>query len=138
MRSLSWMSALVVSGILVSAAAADGPITYPPTQRVEHVDEYHGVKVADPYRWLEDDVRKSRMLIDPNTWSKDGTVALGGTAISDDGKYVAYGIAGAGSDWRTWRVLHVDSGKVLDDELKWVKFSNASWTRDGKGFFYSR
>jgi prolyl oligopeptidase len=81
---------------------------------------------------------KPRMLIDPNTWSKDGTVALGNVSVSDDGKYVAYGIQDGGSDWRTWRVINVASRKLLDDELKWVKFSNVSWTKDGKGFFYGR
>lgn len=79
-----------------------------------------------------------QVLIDPNKWSKDGTVALSGTSFSDDGKYVAYGVAEAGSDWRTWRVMDVKTRNVLDDELKWVKFSDVSWTKDGKGFFYSR
>ena len=78
------------------------------------------------------------VLINPNEWSEDGTVALAGTTFSDDGKYVAYGIAEAGSDWNTWRVMEIETGKVLDDELKWVKFSGASWTRDSKGFFYGR
>ena len=78
------------------------------------------------------------MLIDPNTWSKDGTVALAGTAFSDDGRYVAYGVAESGSDWRTWRVMDVKSGRVLEDELKWVKFSSTSWTPDSHGFFYCR
>ena len=78
------------------------------------------------------------MLLDPNTLSKDGTVALAGTAVSDDGKYLAYGVAEAGSDWNTWKVRSVDTGKDLPDDLHWVKFSGASWTKDGKGFFYSR
>jgi len=81
---------------------------------------------------------KARVLIDPNKWSPDGTVALAGTAFSDDGKYVAYRVAEAGSDWATWRVMEISSGRVLDDELKWVKFGGASWTTDSKGFFYSR
>ena len=188
---------------------AQTALEYPKTQTVDHVDVYHGVKVADPYRWLEDDVRESKdvaawvkaqnevtfeylekiperkpiekrltklwnyekygspfkrggayyyfkndglqnqdvlyrlesldaepeVLIDPNTWSKDGTVALAGAAFSDDGKHLAYGIQDAGSDWRTWRVMTIAGGKVLDDELKWVKFSGVSWTRDSKGFF---
>ena len=58
--------------------------------------------------------------------------------VSDDGKTLAYGVAEAGSDWRTWNVLDVATGKQLDDEVKWVKFSDLSWTHDGKGFFYSR
>ena len=185
---------------------------YPETRRVEHVDIYHGIEVADPYRWLEEDVRESeavaewvaaqnkvtsaylesiperkgieerlralwdyekygapfkaggryyhfkndglqnqfvlyvmerldaepRVLIDPNTWSEDGTIALAGQSFSDDGKYIAYGVANAGSDWRTWRVMEIETGRVLDDEIEWVKLSGATWTRDGKGFFYGR
>lgn len=65
-------------------------------------------------------------------------MALSGTSFSDDGKYVAYGVAEAGSDWRTWRVMNIATRKPLADELKWVKFSNIAWTKDGKGFFYSR
>jgi prolyl oligopeptidase len=72
-----------------------------------------------------------RVLIDPNTWSKDGTVALNGTAFSEDGRYVAYGVAEAGSDWITWKVMEIESGKTLPDELKWVKFSGTVWTKDG-------
>ena len=79
-----------------------------------------------------------RVLLDPNSWSKDGTVALSGLAITDDGKLATYAIADAGSDWITWHVIDVDSGKVLPDEIKWSKFSGASWTKDDKGFFYSR
>ena len=78
------------------------------------------------------------MFIDPNSWSKDGTVALGSTAFSDDGRYVAYSVAEAGSDWNTWRIIEVETGRLLADELKWVKFSGASWTADSKGFFYGR
>jgi prolyl oligopeptidase len=208
-----WLPILALGGLLaVIATAADAPLTYPSTKRIDHVDELHGVKVADPYRWLEDDVRKSkdvadwveaenkvtfaylkaiperegiqkrltelwnyekysapfkaggryfytkndglqnqsvlytldtldaepRVLLDPNTWSKDGTVALGDVAISDDGKYLAYSVADAGSDWHTYRVLDIATAKPLGDELKWVKFSGASWTKDSKGFFYSR
>ncbi len=195
-----------------SAAFAQTDFKYPETQSVNHVDTYHGVKVTDPFRWLEDDVRTSSkvadwvksqnevtfkyleaiperkqiegrltklwnfekfgspfkrggayyffkndglqnqyvlyrmetlkdeptVLIDPNTWSKDGTIALDGTAFSDDGKYLAYGIQDAGSDWRTWRVMDIATKEVLADELKWVKFSGATWTRDSKGFFYGR
>jgi prolyl oligopeptidase len=81
---------------------------------------------------------KPRVLIDPNTWSKDGTIALAGTSVSDDGRYLAYSASEAGSDWVTWRVMEIESGKQLSDELKWVKFSGARWTKDNKGFFYSR
>src|SRR5262249_49741742 len=79
-----------------------------------------------------------RLLLDPNTWSKDGTVALAGMAVSDDGKFLAYGKAVAGSDWNTWHVIDVATGQPLPDDLHWVKFSGASWTADGRGFFYSR
>jgi prolyl oligopeptidase len=203
--------ALAALGLSI-ALAAEEPMKYPPTRRVDHVDDYHGTKVADPYRWLEDDVRKSkdvaewveaenkvtsayldripqrksigkritelwnyerysapfktggryfyfrndglqnqsvlytmetldskpRLLLDPNKLSKDGTVALSGLAVSPDGKLAAVGLAESGSDWQSWKVLDVDTGKFRDDDLKWVKFSSASWTKDSKGFFYSR
>ncbi len=208
---MRWMFALaiVVLGLLPVRAE---PIRYPATRRVEHIDVYHGTKVADPYRWLEEDIRTSkavaewvaaqnqvtqaylasiperetikrrlvelwdyaqysspfkeggryfylkndglqnqavlyvmdsvdgpaRVLLDPNTWSKDGTIALAGLSVSDDGKHLAYGRAEAGSDWTNWHVLEIDSGRVLPDELRWTKFTDASWTKDGKGFFYSR
>ena len=214
MRWISSVAALVCTLLPMApvGAAENARIDYPQTRRIEHVDVYHGTEVADPYRWLEDDVRKSeqaaqwvaaenkvtfrylesipqrerirerltelwnyarysspvkkggryyylkndglqnqavlytmeslrgkaRVLIDPNKWSKDGTIALAGTAPSDDGKHIAYRVAEAGSDWATWRVMEIASGRVLDDELKWVKFGGASWTKDGKGFFYSR
>lgn len=81
---------------------------------------------------------EARVLIDPNAWTKDGTIALGAIEPSPDAKYMAYSTSEAGSDWQTWRVLDVATGKPLADELKWVKFSGAAWTSDGKGFFYSR
>jgi prolyl oligopeptidase len=198
---------------LVSFATAqtDGsPLAYPKARTVDQVDDYHGTKVADPYRWLEDTdsddthawveaenkvtfsyldqipyrgairerltklwnyerftvphqqggryfyqhnnglqnqnvllVAESlsaepRVLLDPNTLSSDGTVALAGTAVTDNGKLMAYGTAVSGSDWNEWHVRDVDTGKDLPDLIKWVKFSGASWTKDGKGFFYSR
>ena len=194
-----------------TAAADDGRIEYPDTRRGNQVDVYHGTSVADPYRWLEADIRTSpevadwvaaenkitaayldaiperetirrrltdlwnfaqyaafrkeggkyyylkndglqnqsvlyavdrldgepRVLLDPNQWSKDGTIALGSYTFSDDGKVMAYCRAEAGSDWSTWRVLKTATGEHLSDELKWTKFTNASWTKDGQGFFYS-
>jgi len=192
-------------------ASASSPIVYPPSKKVEQVDDYHGINVADPYRWLEDadspetkawveaqnkvtfgflesiperarlrerltqlwnyekfgvpfregdryfftrndglqnqsvlyvgrtpDDPQARVLLDPNTLSSDGTVALTGYAVSDDGQLLAYGLATAGSDWNEWRVRNVETGEDLPDRLQWVKFSGASWTKDGKGFFYSR
>ncbi len=186
------------------------PISYPPARKRDQVDEYHGVKVADPYRWLEDldseETRawveaqnkltfsfleeiparpklrdrltrlwnyekygvpfkeggnyfytrnsglqnqsvlytvtsidgQPRVLLDPNTLSTDGTVALSGISVSNDGKLMAYSLSASGSDWQEWKVRDVETGKDLDDHLKWVKFSGASWTPDGRGFFYSR
>lgn len=189
-------------------ASASSPIVYPPSKKVEQVDDYHGINVADPYRWLEDadspetkawveaqnkvtfgflesiperarlrerltqlwnyekfgvpfregdryfftrndglqnqsvlyvgrtpDDPQARVLLDPNTLSSDGTVALTGYAVSDDGQLLAYGLATAGSDWNEWRVRNVETGEDLPDRLQWVKFSGASWTKDGKGFF---
>ena len=187
-------------------------IEYPATATVDHVDRYHGVEVADPYRWLEDDIRESvdvknwvdaqnevtfaylasiperdtikarltelwdyerygmpkkeggryyysyndglqnqdqilvqssldaesKMLIDPNTWSDDGTVALASYFPSPDGEHVAYLVQDGGSDWRKARVMAVESGEVLKDELDWLKFTSLSWARDGSGFYYSR
>jgi prolyl oligopeptidase len=187
-----------------------GALPYPKAKTVDQMDDYHGVKVADPYRWLEDAdsadtaawveaenqvtfryldqisyrpairerltklwnferftvpeqeggryfyqhngglqnqnvllVAESlnaapRLLLDPNTLSSDGTVALSGTAITDDGKLMAYGTAASGSDWEEWHVRDVDTGRDLPDLIKWVKFSGASWSKDGKGFYYSR
>ncbi|MDQ2823797.1 MAG: prolyl oligopeptidase family serine peptidase [Pseudomonadota bacterium] len=79
-----------------------------------------------------------RVLLDPNTLAADGTVALAGTAVSPNGSLLAYGIAASGSDWNEWKVRDIATGRDLADHLKWVKFSATAWTRDGKGFFYSR
>lgn len=78
------------------------------------------------------------VLLDPNKLSEDGTVALSGLAVSEDGKLMAYGLSTSGSDWQEWKVREVETSKDLTDHIKWVKFSGASWTKDGKGFFYSR
>ncbi len=213
MRSVRLVgAATAVLGFAFLGMAQEKNVQYPETKRVDHVDDYHGTKVPDPYRWLEDDVRTSkdvadwvaaenkvttayleaiperayikqritdlfnfekysapskhggkyfyskndglqnqsvlyvqdtpmglpRLLLDPNKLSKDGTIALSGFEVADDGLLAAYGLADAGSDWNTWKVLDVSTGKTLDDELKWVKFSSASWTKDGKGFYYAR
>lgn len=79
-----------------------------------------------------------RQLLDPNTLAKDGTVALSGVAVSDDAKLLAYGLATAGSDWQQWKVRDVETGKDRDDKIDWIKFSGATWMKDGSGFFYSR
>ncbi len=184
---------------------------YPPTRTVEHVDLYHGVSVADPYRWLEDDnaeetkawvaaqnvvtsaflgqskargrirdrieelfnyerisvPRKEggryfylrndglqnqsvlmvadaldaapRVLLDPNTLSEDGTIALTEHFVSPDGRLLAYGISRGGSDWQEFAVREVESGKDLAaDRLDWIKFSGAAWDGASSGFYYAR
>ncbi|MFH1463419.1 MAG: prolyl oligopeptidase family serine peptidase [Pseudomonadota bacterium] len=78
-----------------------------------------------------------QVVLDPNTWSEDGTVALAGTAVSEEGRYLAYGKAEGGSDWNTWYVRDLTKGEDLPDTLEWVKFSGASWLKDESGFFYS-
>lgn len=88
--------------------------------------------------WAESLDAAPKVLIDPNAMSKDGTVALAGVSVSKDGKYLAYGIADAGSDWNRWKIREVASGKDLDDELKWIKFSGASWNKENTGFYYGR
>jgi len=210
-RALSLTAILVLLSTIHLLAQSDpAALSYPKAKTVDQVDDYHGTKVADPYRWLEDtdsaDTKawveaenkvtfsyldkipyrgairerllklwnyerfsapeleggryffqhnnglqnqnvllvseslnaEPRVLLDPNTLSADGTVALAGSVISDDGKLMAYGTAASGSDWTEWRVRDVDTGKDLPDVIKWVKFSGASWTKDNKGFFYSR
>jgi len=79
-----------------------------------------------------------RILLDPNTLSEDGTVALSSFAISKDGNWLAYATSASGSDWLTWRVRNVETGNDLDDVIEWSKFSEAAWAPDGSGFYYSR
>ncbi len=217
MRSLGLVRLLASAGLIASMsipARADGtdrkPLEYPKAAKVGQVDDYHGTRVADPYRWLEDlDSKETKawvdaenkvtfafldgiparekikarlttlwnyerygvpvmrggryffsrndglqnqsvqywmssidgqpkLLLDPNKLSQDGTVALSGISYSDDGRYMAYSVSSGGSDWQEWKVREVESGKDLSDDIKWVKFSGASWTKDGKGFYYSR
>jgi prolyl oligopeptidase len=209
-RPATILFALLVPMMTLVSATRTSPLVYPQARRSDQVDDYHGTKVADPYRWLEDTdsaetkawveaedkltfsyleqipyrqalhdrltklwnyerfsvpeqeggryffqhnnglqnqnvllVAESlnaepRVLLDPNTFSSDGTVALAGAAISDDGKFMAYAVASSGSDWTEWHVRDVDTGKDLPDDIKWVKFSGASWTKDNKGLYYSR
>jgi prolyl oligopeptidase len=197
---------------LVASASAQSvaPTGYPPAPRGDHVDVYHGTRMPDPYRWLEDldspqttawveaqnrltfgfletlpqrrafrdrltqlwnyerigVPRKEggryffsknsglqnqavyyvqeklgaepRVLIDPNTLAADGTIALTSAAPSRDGKLVAYATAAAGSDWNEYRVRSVETAQDTGDRIRWVKFSLLGWTKDTRGFFYSR
>ncbi|WP_243320967.1 prolyl oligopeptidase family serine peptidase [Geothrix sp. SG200] len=204
------MRILPMALAITTALSAQTPLTYPPTRKGDVVDDFFGTKVADPYRWLEDDnsaetkawveaqnkvtfaylaqipqratIRermtrlwdfekfsapfkrggryfysyntglqnqsvlyvtedpkaKGRVLLDPNTLSKDGTVALSGASFTEDGGLMAYSVSVAGSDWQTWKVRDVATGKDLSDEIRWSKASGASWLKDGTGFFYSR
>ncbi len=194
----------------VSAAPAQTVRNYPETKKDDVSDNYHGTRVADPYRWLEDQngaataawvkaqngvtfpylnalperetIRKrltelwnyprysapfteggqyfyyhnsglqnqsvlyvqktlsdsARVLLDPNTLSTDGTVALASVAIAPDGKFVGYGTATSGSDWNEFHVRDVATGKDLADTIKWAKFSGLNWLKHSRGFIYSR
>lgn len=81
---------------------------------------------------------KPKVLLDPNKLSEDGTVALSGLSISNNGQLLAYGLSTSGSDWQEWKVRDIETGEDLKDQLQWIKFSGVSWTNDNQGFFYSR
>ncbi len=88
--------------------------------------------------WMTQLDDEPKVLLDPNTLSTDGTVALSGYAISEDGTLLAYALSASGSDWMEWRVREVASGDDRGDMVQWAKFSGASWSHDNAGFFYSR
>lgn len=124
-------------------------------KRIEELWDYerYGTpfRVGERYFWFKNDGLQnqsvlhvqealdgpSRVLLDPNGLSEDGTVALGGMSIREDGRYLAYSLSESGSDWRTWHVRDIDTGDDLEDVVRWSKFSGASWAADGSGFFYS-
>lgn len=81
---------------------------------------------------------QERVLINPNEWSEDGTVALGGGKVSEDGQYYAFLRRESGSDWTTIRIVEIESGKELDEELQWTRWGNIVWNADSTGFFYIR
>lgn len=78
------------------------------------------------------------VAIDPNALSPDGSVALSGFVPSPSAQHFAYGQAEGGSDWSTYYVRELATGKQLPDVIRWVKFSSLDWSEDGKGFFYGR
>lgn len=78
------------------------------------------------------------VFLDPNTWSDDGTVALSGTVFTEDGRYCAYSVSEAGSDWKHWKILDTQTMQLLPETIGWTKWGGLAWTPDGKGFFYSR
>jgi prolyl oligopeptidase len=94
--------------------------------------------VVDHPSKTEKDFDNARVLIDPNTFSTDGTTSLATVAVSPDARYVAYALSVGGSDWVTIRVREVDTGKDLSDSLQHCKFTGIAWTHDNAGFFYSR
>lgn len=78
------------------------------------------------------------VLLDPNTWSEDGTIAVAGMSCSHDGRWLAYAKSISGSDWLEWHVRDVATNADLPDVVRWSKFSGAAWLKDGSGFFYAR
>jgi prolyl oligopeptidase len=95
-----------------------------------------GLQNQNVLYWQEGLDGEPKVLLDPNTFSADGTVAISGISITDDGLLAAYSIADAGSDWVKWHVRNVTTGEDLPDIVEWSKFSGASWLKDGSGFFY--
>lgn len=81
---------------------------------------------------------EDRVLLEPNTWSDDGTVALAEWSASKDGAHVAYAVQEGGTDWRTIKVVNASTGELLEDRVEWVRFTAIAWAADGSGFFYSR
>ena len=97
-----------------------------------------GLQNQSVFYWMDQLDGTPRVLLDPNTLSPDGTIAVAGMAVSHDGQELAYGLSTAGSDWVTYRVRNVASGADRPDVLEWIKFSGVSWTKDNAGFYYSR
>jgi prolyl oligopeptidase len=97
-----------------------------------------GLQNQSVWYWQPSLDAEPKVLVDPNTLSSDGTVAITASDVSDDGRFFAYGTAAAGSDWNEFHVRSFATGRDLRDHLRWVKFSGLSWTHDNAGFFYSR
>src|SRR6266446_1624775 len=144
LRSLA--GGFFLTGIFTSAAPAGAQtLQYPTARKSDVVDDYHGTRVPDPYRWLEDpDSPESRAWIEAQNRLTEAYLAAipARTSIRDRltklWNYPKYGTSASGSDWEEFRVRDVPMGKDRPDHLKWIKFSGASWTKDGAGFFYSR
>ncbi len=214
-QMLRTFGVLVVAFALALSALAEAEtsrtVAYPETRRDAVVETQFGEAIADPYRWLEADVRsapdvadwverqnavtrahidalpqrqwfaeriralldyerlglpekagrryfyernagllnqarlfvrkglkgKPKLLLDPNTWTEDGTAALKSWKPSGTGRFLLYSVQESGSDWLTLRVLDVKSGERLGDEIRWAKFTMLDWVGD-EGFLYSR
>jgi prolyl oligopeptidase len=200
---------IVSTALLLSAQIAQH-MAYPPAPKTNQVDDYHGVKISDPYRSLENADAPStikwvdqenaltfswlakipgrekirtqltglwnyekftrlykagghyfyfhnsglqnqpvlyvmeslkgqpREFIDPNTYRKDGTVALTRQNVSWNGKLMAYAVAQAGTDWNEWHVRDIETDKDLPDVVSWSKDGTAAWAPDDNGFYYTR
>ncbi len=87
--------------------------------------------------WQEGETGEAKILLNPNTLSGDGTVALGEYSVSEDGRLIAYALSEAGSDIQRVLVREVETGRDLADVVEWVKFSGIRWAKDGSGFYYS-
>ncbi len=99
---------------------------------------YNDGTMDQPQILVEVDGAPAKVLLDANTLSPDGTVAIASLHLSKDGTKLAYSLADAGSDWRTFKVRDVATGADLPDEIRWAKFTQAAWLPDGSGFFYAR
>jgi prolyl oligopeptidase len=77
-------------------------------------------------------------ILDPNTLSDDGTIAVTLTEYSENGKYIAYAISVCGSDGQTIRIRDIDNARDFDESLEWCRFSSIAWKHDNSGFFYNR
>ncbi|PRP93823.1 Prolyl endopeptidase [Enhygromyxa salina] len=95
-----------------------------------------GLQNQAVYYWADKLDAEPKVLLDPNALSEDGTTAVAGLKVSDNGKLVAYALSDAGSDWKRWKVRDIATGKDRSDLLEWSKFTRVSWTPDNKGFFY--
>src|SRR5262245_14390443 len=206
-----WLITLLIFCATACRQSQSTPhLMYPTPHKGDVVDDYHGTKVADPYRWMEaldskevaDWVAASNavtepylkslplrehfnrrltelwnyprvglpilehgqvfysknsglqkqaavyvrasfdappsLVIDPNVISPDGSLSLAQWMPSPDAMLFAYGLSEGGADWRNVRIREITSGKDLPDEIRWMRFSEISWTKDSKGFYYSR
>ncbi len=97
-----------------------------------------GLQNQDVLYAMKSPADKGRVLLDPNTLSPDGTISVTGWSVSKDGGWLAYATSTSGSDWLTWKVRDVATGKDVADILEWSKFSGAEWLPDGSGFYYNR